>query len=70
MKTENLTEEDARQKIRKMDRRRSDNYHYYTKRIWGHSGNYDITLDTAISAEAVQEIICHMMMQASKGQAD
>ena len=70
MKTENLTEEDARQKIRKMDRRRSDNYHYYTKRIWGHSGNYDITLDTAIGAEAVQEIICHMMMQASKGQAD
>ena len=70
MKTENLTEEDARQKIRKMDRRRSDNYHYYTKRIWGHSGNYDITLDTAIGAEAVQEIICHMMMQVSKGQAD
>ena len=70
MKTENLTEEDARQKIRKMDRRRSDNYHYYTKRIWGHSGNYDITLDTTIGAEAVQEIICHMMMQASKGQAD
>ena len=70
MKTENLSEEDARQKIRKMDRRRSDNYHYYTKRIWGHSGNYDITLDTTIGAEAVQEIICHMMMQASKGQAD
>ena len=70
MKTENLSEEDARQKIRKMDRRRSDNYHYYTKRIWGHSGNYDITLDTEIGAEAVQEIICNMMTQTSKAHAD
>ena len=70
MKTENLSEEDARQKIRKMDRRRSDNYHYYTKRIWGHSGNYDITLDTEIGAEAVQEIICNMMTQTSKSHAD
>ena len=64
MNTENLSEEDARQKIRRMDRRRSDNYHYYTKRIWGHSSNYDLTLDTGIGAEAVQEIICQMM-QAS-----
>ena len=70
MKTENLPEEDARQKIRKMDRRRSDNYHYYTRRIWGHSGNYDLTLDTEIGAEAVQEVICHMMAEASKGYAE
>ena len=70
MKTENLSEEDARQKIRKMDRRRSDNYHYYTRRIWGHSGNYDLTLDTEIGAEAVQEIICNMMTQTSKAHAD
>ena len=69
MKTENLPEEDARQKIRRMDRRRSDNYHYYTKRIWGHSGNYDLTLDTKIGAEAVQEVICQMM-QAAKVHAD
>lgn len=57
MDTENLTEEDARQKARRMDRRRSDNYHYYTRRIWGHSKNYDLTIDTSIGAEAVEEII-------------
>jgi len=28
MNTENLSEENARQKVRRMDRRRSDNYHY------------------------------------------
>ena len=35
MKTENLSREDALQKVRRMDRRRSDNYRYYTRRIWG-----------------------------------
>lgn len=58
METEHLSEADTRQKIRKMDRRRSDNYHYYTRRLWGHSGNYDLTIDTEIGPEAVQEIIC------------
>lgn len=57
MDTENLSEENARQKVRRMDRRRSDNYHYYTRRIWGHSKNYDLTIDTSIGAEAVEEII-------------
>ena len=37
MKLENLTEEEALRKIHKMDRRRSDNYAYYTHRIWGHA---------------------------------
>lgn len=44
-----------------MDRRRSDNYHYYTRRIWGHSGNYDLTIDTEMGAESVQEIICRTL---------
>ena len=57
MDTEDLSEEDARRKVRRMDRRRSDNYHYYTRRIWGHSLNYDLTIDTGIGAEAVEEII-------------
>lgn len=57
MEKENLSEEDARQKVRKMDHRRSDNYHYYTRRIWGHSKNYDLTVDTSIGADAVEEII-------------
>ena len=57
MDTEDLSEEDACRKVRRMDRRRSDNYHYYTRRIWGHSGNYDLTIDTGIGAEAVEEII-------------
>lgn len=57
MKAENLSEEDARQKVRKMDRRRSDNYRYYTRRIWGHSKNYDLTIDTSLGTDAVEQLI-------------
>lgn len=68
MKTENLSEKDALQKIRQLDRRRSDNYHYYTRRIWGHSGNYDLTVDTEMGAETVQEIICRTLELRQKQQ--
>lgn len=66
MKTEQLSREDAFQKIRRMDRRRSDNYHYYTRRIWGHSGNYDLTIDTSLGAEAIQEIILQTLSLKKK----
>lgn len=61
MKAENLSEQEASQKIRKMDRRRSDNYRYYTRRSWGRAQNYDMTLDTEIGAEAIQTIISEML---------
>ena len=57
MKAEGLTQEDALQKIRRMDRRRSDNYRYYTRRIWGRAQNYDLTVDTEMGENAVQDII-------------
>ncbi len=61
MKLENLTEEEALRKIHKMDRRRSDNYAYYTHRIWGHAHNYDLTLDSSIGEESAITIITDMM---------
>lgn len=61
IKTEHLSFEDALQKIRRADRRRSGNYHYYTKRIWGHAGNYDLTINTEIGSDAVQDLICRML---------
>lgn len=57
MRTEKLSEEDAVQKIHKVDKRRSDNYRYYTRRIWGRAQNYDLTLDTSIGEDAVINII-------------
>ena len=61
MKTENLSKEDALQKIRRMDHRRSDNYRYYTRRIWGRAQNYDLTVNTEIGTAAVQNIIKELL---------
>ncbi len=63
METEHLSRSDAMQKLRRMDRRRSDNYHYYTKRLWGHAGNYDLTLNTELGFDTVQDLICHLLSQ-------
>lgn len=67
METENLSEQDAIQKIRKMDRRRADNYRYYTHRIWGKAQNYDLTLDTGIGTDAVQTIITDLLKTKQGG---
>ena len=61
MKTENLSREDALQKVRRMDRRRSDNYRYYTRRIWDRAQNYDLTVNTEIGTEAVQNMIRELL---------
>ena len=61
MKAESLNHDDALWKVRQIDRRRADNYRYYTQRIWGHSRNYDLTVNTEIGPEAVQDVICRMM---------
>ena len=61
MEAENLSKEDALQKIRKMDRRRSDNYRYYTRRIWGRAQNYDLTINTEIGTQAVQNMIRELL---------
>lgn len=61
MKAENLSREDALQKIRRMDRRRSDNYRYYTRRIWGRAQNYDLTVNTEIGSESVQNMITELL---------
>lgn len=61
MKTENLSSGEALQKIHKMDKRRSDNYSYYTRRIWGGAQNYDLTLDSSIGEESVIAVITEML---------
>lgn len=42
-----FTEKEADKKIRKIDRHRSDYYHYYTGRDWDNVRNFDLCLNTA-----------------------
>ena len=58
MKRLNLSEKEARQKIQKEDKRRADNYHYYTGRIWGAAANFDITLNTELGTDYIEKCVC------------
>ena len=56
-----LSEKEAKQKIQKEDKWRADNYRYYTGRIWGAAGNFDLTLNTAFGEEYIEMCIREAM---------
>ena len=56
-----LSEKDARQKIQKEDKWRADNYRYYTGRIWGAAGNFDLTVNTALGEDYIEMCIREAM---------
>ena len=58
MRTENLSHDTALTKAIQMNRKRSDNYHYYTHQPWGLSRNYHLTLDTSLGDDFVLDSIC------------
>ena len=62
MSKKNLTEKEAKNLILKEERRRADNYHYYTRQIWGASANYHLSLDTSLGYDYVLDVI----MQTAK----
>ena len=57
MSKKNLTEKEAKNLILKEERRRADNYHYYTRQIWGASANYHLSLDTSLGYDSVMAVI-------------
>lgn len=52
---------DAQHKIRKEDKRRADNYRYYTGRIWGASANFDMTINTDLGIPFIEGCIEHAL---------
>ena len=61
MERRHLSEKDARQKIQKEDKWRADNYRYYTGRIWGAAGNFDLTVNTALGEDYIEMCIREAM---------
>lgn len=57
MQRENLSEKDAAHKIHREDRRRADNYHYYTGRMWGAAANFDLTINTDFGVSYIEECV-------------
>lgn len=54
-----LSEEEARKKMREVDKKRSIHYRYYAEREWGDSRNYTMTLNSSvIGYEKCIDFIC------------
>lgn len=47
----------AKAQIKKIDRKRSDYYNFYTNKKWGKADSYDLTINSEIGVEKVVEII-------------
>ena len=52
---------EAQNQIRREDRRRADNYRYYTGRIWGAAANFDITVNTDLGTDYIESCIRNAM---------
>ena len=63
IRTENMDEAQARAAIARTDRRRADNYNYYTNQTWGYSDHYDLCIDTTLGREFILDAVCEVMKQ-------
>ncbi len=52
-----INSNEAVHKIRKEDKLRADNYRYYTGRIWGKAANYDITINTNMGVDYIENCV-------------
>lgn len=57
-----ISQEEAMLRMKKMDKRRAAYYNMYTENQWGHAGNYDLCINTAvIKQEKAVEMILMMI---------
>lgn len=63
IRTENMDEAQARAAIARTDRRRADNYDYYTNQTWGYSDHYDLCIDTTLGREFILDAVREVMKQ-------
>ena len=54
---QNITEGEAKATVQKNEKLRADNYRYYTRRMWGAAGNLDLSLNTDLGEEYIENCI-------------
>ena len=69
IKTEHMEESQAQQAIAHTDRRRADNYNYYTDQTWGYSDHYDLCIDTRLGREFILEAVKTVMAKKEAAEA-
>ena len=58
---QNISEREAKATVQKNEKLRADNYRYYTRRMWGAAGNFDLSLNTDLGEEYIENCICSAM---------
>ena len=54
---QNISEGEAKSTVQKNEKLRADNYRYYTRRMWGAAGNFDLSLNTDLGEEYIENCI-------------
>lgn len=54
---QNISEGEAKATVQKNEKLRADNYRYYTRRMWGAAGNFDLSLNTDLGEEYLENCI-------------
>ena len=54
---QNISEGEAKATVQKNEKLRADNYRYYTHRMWGAAGNFDLSLNTDLGEEYIENCI-------------
>ena len=55
--SQNISEKEAIAVVQKNEQLRADNYRYYTRRMWGAAGNFDLSLNTDLGEEYIENCI-------------
>ena len=54
---QNISEGEAKATVQKNEKLRADNYRYYTRRMWGAAGSFDLSLNTDLGEEYIENCI-------------
>ena len=54
---QNISAGEAKATVQKNEKLRADNYRYYTRRMWGAAGNFDLSLNTDFGEEFIENCI-------------
>ena len=54
---QNISDGEAKATVQKNEKLRADNYRYYTRRMWGAAGNFDLSLNTDLGEEYIENCI-------------
>lgn len=66
MEREKLSEPEALRKVQSMDKKRGENYRYYTRCLWGNASQYTLCLDTSLGEETVLSILQDLVEKKRK----